>query len=397
MKPVHVVYLTYDGLTDPLGQSQILPYVIGLSKRGYEFSIISFEKKEAFAVRKKSIDEICEMSKIEWIPLRYHKTPPVLSTLFDVWVMWKEVKRRNERAKFQIIHCRSYITSLVGLRAKRTWRVKFIFDMRGFWADERVEGGLWNLNNPVFNQVFRFFKRKEKVFLQEADHVISLTDNAKLEIESWKINNAPIAVIPTCVDMNLFDRKKVGENEKILLRKQLGILETDFVLLYLGSWGTWYLTGEMMDFFSRLKKAKTNAKFLIVTGDHIDLSNYSNKKDVVITYAERSKVPLHISVANAALCFIKPSFSKKASSATKMAEILAMKVPVISNAGWGDVSGYLHNKQNGIVLESFSEAQTSEAIRWILEIGTVESEELLKAHKLDKGIEEYGRIYKLLS
>jgi len=28
------LYLSYDGMTDPLGQSQVLPYIIGLQKKG---------------------------------------------------------------------------------------------------------------------------------------------------------------------------------------------------------------------------------------------------------------------------------------------------------------------------------------------------------------------------
>ena len=39
-----ILYLTYDGLTDPLGQSQVLPYLIELSKNN-EIHIISCEKK----------------------------------------------------------------------------------------------------------------------------------------------------------------------------------------------------------------------------------------------------------------------------------------------------------------------------------------------------------------
>ena len=39
-----ILYLTYDGLTDPLGQSQILPYLIKLSLDN-EIHIISAEKK----------------------------------------------------------------------------------------------------------------------------------------------------------------------------------------------------------------------------------------------------------------------------------------------------------------------------------------------------------------
>ena len=48
---------------------------------------------------------------------------------------------------------------------KRKHGVKFLFDMRGFWADERVEGGLWNLSNPVFNWAYKYFKKRSANFL----------------------------------------------------------------------------------------------------------------------------------------------------------------------------------------------------------------------------------------
>ena len=43
-KSKNILYLSYDGMTDPLGQSQVLPYLIGLTKEGFTFHIISFEK-----------------------------------------------------------------------------------------------------------------------------------------------------------------------------------------------------------------------------------------------------------------------------------------------------------------------------------------------------------------
>jgi hypothetical protein len=45
MQNKHILYITYDGLTDFLGQSQVLPYILGLEEKGYRFSILSFEKK----------------------------------------------------------------------------------------------------------------------------------------------------------------------------------------------------------------------------------------------------------------------------------------------------------------------------------------------------------------
>ena len=44
----HALYLSYDGMTDPLGQSQVLPYIIGLQQKGIAFTLISFEKIERF-------------------------------------------------------------------------------------------------------------------------------------------------------------------------------------------------------------------------------------------------------------------------------------------------------------------------------------------------------------
>ena len=38
------LYLSYDGISDPLGQSQVLPYLKGLARLGHKIHLISFEK-----------------------------------------------------------------------------------------------------------------------------------------------------------------------------------------------------------------------------------------------------------------------------------------------------------------------------------------------------------------
>jgi glycosyltransferase involved in cell wall biosynthesis len=335
MSKANVLYLSYDGLTDPLGQSQVLPYLCGLADE-YTITVVTFDKADQYAKKKKDIEDICRQYHIRWISLRYRRQPPVLSTVWALIALRRLANRLHREKKIDIVHCRSYLTALVGLGLKRTQGVRFIFDMRGFWADERVEGGLWKLSNPVFKSIYRFFKQKEKVFLAEADHTISLTENARQEILSWKLNTAPITVIPTCVDMTLFDPAKITAPQKLEKRSDLGIASGDFVLLYLGSWGTWYMTNEMLTFFTGLKEQKPNAKFLIITQDTIDLHRYPHREDVIIRPAARQEVPLYIGLSDAAVFFILPSFSKKASSATKMGEIMAMNVPVITNPGWGD-------------------------------------------------------------
>ena len=39
-----VLYLSYDGALEPLGQSQVVPYLVGLAARGAAITLVSFEK-----------------------------------------------------------------------------------------------------------------------------------------------------------------------------------------------------------------------------------------------------------------------------------------------------------------------------------------------------------------
>jgi glycosyltransferase involved in cell wall biosynthesis len=330
-----VAFLSHDGLTDPLGQSQILPYMIGMSKEGYSVTIFSFEKPNRYSKLKDDIESLCNKNGIRWVPLAYHKSPPIVATIWDLYQLHRVVEKFHKAEPFDILHCRSYPTSLVGLSMKRRHKVRYIFDMRGYWADERVEGRLWNMRNPMYKMIYRYFKWKENHFLSEADHVVSLTHSSRREILGRGLRKGKVAVIPTCVDLSLFDPGKISQHDKDELRTRLG-LGDEFVMFYLGSWSTWYLSDEMLAFFEGFKKINATAKLLIVSLEKIDTSKLWYKDDVIVTESPREKVPLYISVASASMFFIKPSFSKTGTYATKMGEIMAMDVPIITNVGWGD-------------------------------------------------------------
>ena len=153
-----VLYISYDGITDPLGQSQILPYIVGLSQSDYRFTLISYEKPERYSLHKATVQAICSANSISWHPLPYTKFPPVLSTIRDFIKLKAKVKSLHKELSFSVVHCRSYLPSLIGLAMKRRYNTKFIFDMRGFWADERIEGGIWNLSNPIYRIIYNYFK-----------------------------------------------------------------------------------------------------------------------------------------------------------------------------------------------------------------------------------------------
>lgn len=399
-----MLYLSYDGMTDPLGQSQVLPYLIGLKKRGYCFTLISFEKIGRFEKGKAIIETICKENGIQWHPLTYTKTPPVLSTLKDIWALKNKIKELHAINAFQIVHCRSYITAIAGLWMKKEWGVKFIFDMRGFWADERIDGGLWNLKNPAFKTVYQYFKKKEKQFLQNADHTISLTGSAKKEIESWDEDKkfAPIEVIPCCADLELFDPAGVAIVQTEQLREQLKIKQGQKVISYIGSIGTWYMLSEMLDFFKVFLHECKDAVFLFITKDDRQvIENAVREKKIPqsavrIVAGERNQMPLLISASDYSLFFIKPSYSKKASSPTKQGEIMAMGIPVICNDKVGDTSAIVEKYHSGVVVKEFSEEAYKKAIQQLLHTDFDKAAIRQGAedfYSLERGVEKYNGVY----
>ena len=61
-----ILYLTWDGLTDPLGNSQILSYLKGLSNNGYEIYIVSLEKPFRYKDGQDIIKNMLVNSNIHW-------------------------------------------------------------------------------------------------------------------------------------------------------------------------------------------------------------------------------------------------------------------------------------------------------------------------------------------
>lgn len=404
MPKAEILYISYDGMTDPLGQSQVLPYLFGLSKVGYAITLISCEKKERFASRENAIRALCKANRIDWRPIIYTKRPPVLSTLYDIYKIKRVVNKILKEKRIQLVHCRSYIAALIGLELKRTKGIKFLFDMRGFWADERIDGALWSLKNPLYRLVYRYFKKQEIAFLQHADYVISLTHCAAQEIRSWHhLTHQPhIEVIPCSADLELFNPNRITEAKQIVLRAQLSLNQDDFILSYIGSIGTWYLLDEMLEFFVQLKIKKPSARFLFITND--SASSIRSKaeqlqipeQDIIITNASRDNMPLYISLSSYTLFFIKPSYSKKASSPVKQGEAMSMGIPIVCNKGVGDSDLIVNECRAGFVVDELRIADYNRCIDLMLS-SPVDSNNIKRGAKkwyaLDHAIEQYSDVY----
>ena len=391
-----VIYITYDGLLEPLGESQVVAYMKQLAAE-WQIHIVSFEKKAdrddvaRMAARRAQL----QAAGIEWTPLAYHKTPTVPATAFDIlrgasvacWLAWHH--------KAAIVHARSYVPGLMALAVKRLTGAKLLFDIRGFWADERVDGGLW----PKDGSLYRAAKKCEALLLSSADQIVTLTNASVLELARFpcfKTGSPPIAVIPTCADLERF-------------RAQVERPAEPFVFGYVGTVGTWYLLDEIVAFYVALTRRRPDARMLFVNrGEHdlirAKLSEHGVAPDrYEIVAAEHRDVPKYISRMHAAAAIIKPAYSKIASAPTKFAEYLGCGVPCVGNIRVGDMEELLEGKRVGVAMRDFSDSDYEKAVNRLLVL--MEDPDLSKRcvatadeiFSLGSGVKKYRSLYLRLS
>ena len=401
-----VLFISYDGMTDPLGQSQVIPYLTGLSRLGYDFTILSCEKSANYLLHKKEIENLLRFFGIKWVPIAYHKKPPVFSTVYDVIRLYRKAKKLHLQITFDMVHTRPGIPALIGLKMKKRFGIKFLNDIREFYADSRIDGGIWNSKSFLYKRIYHFFKQKENEAVQRSDGIVCLTYTGEKIIRQWGQykKNMPLTVIPCSVDMNLFDREKVNMIQKSKFKNELNIQEDDFIISYLGSVGSWYLIDEMIRFFKIISDKIPAAKFLFISsGEHEAITQTAHKhgliaNKIMVKQATRKEIPALLSFSKYSVFFIKPCYSKQSSSPTKHGEIMAMGIPVITNNGVGDVANIVQKYQSGIVLKELNEKEFNSVAEIINEGTTFDKHNIrtgaLEYYSLTNAIEKYKNIYK---
>jgi glycosyltransferase involved in cell wall biosynthesis len=113
-------------------------------------------------------------------------------------------------------------------------------------------------------------------------------------------------------------------------------------------------------------------------------------------------MPSLIARMDASVFFIKPVFSKQASAATKLAELLGCGVPCLSNAGVGDMAEVLEIDCVGVALKAFDRASMLAGIDQLLELVsdpaiTARCAAVAQKHfSLEEGVKRYRSIYEQL-
>jgi glycosyltransferase involved in cell wall biosynthesis len=379
-----------------------------MSKDGLEYYLITFEKRNTpestllFYNKQFLRDRFTRMG-VNWCPLVYHKRPFIFSTLYDMCIgifygIFISIKRGID-----FIHAQTYVGAAIAFPIALLLRKKIIYDANGLLTEEYADIGVLK-RESVFFKVANYL---EKMFILRADGVIFISGRMSEKIIRGdyiphKKRNWNFEVIPSHVDMGRF--KFSGSKDTKLEEKYN--LKGKFVLIYIGSLGTWYMLSEMLDFFKVAKQNIPNAIFLILSHTEKNAIREEvykkgiREQDVIITEALPDEIPGYLSVADAGIFFIKPVFSKEACSPVKLGEYLALGLPVVINSKIGVTEELIKSTNTGVVVTKFEDAEYKRAILELKNL--IETDKKLKdkcfktAQKhfsIEAALEKYSHLY----
>jgi glycosyltransferase involved in cell wall biosynthesis len=379
-----IIYVSYDGLLDPLGSSQIVPYLVGLAARNVATTLITFEKSGRWAEieRRVAMQDRLEGCGIRWRALKYHKRPRLAGTLLDIIVGSRVVASEVSRLAPTLIHCRGDVATTMARWADVGPGIRVLHDMRGFFSDERVETGSWRRGSILDRAVTRI----ETGNLERADGVVVLTRHAANIVRRKRPSLRSIRVVPTCADLSVFKPRALGQMP-------------EFGLVYSGSVGTWYMTKEMVA-FGRSAAGVLPGKVLFLTPEPEEFSLLGATPDwAEIHSVEPRAVGEWLRRAAAMFFFIRPIPSKRASCPTKFAEGLASGLPVVCNRGIGDLDDIVEQESVGVLVDDFSEAgymAVARKLRCLLEDPSLplRCRRLAETrYSVDLGVDLYRQLY----
>jgi glycosyltransferase involved in cell wall biosynthesis len=364
MKQLRTLYVCYFGLREPLVQTQVLPYLRDLAAAGIEVHLLTFEPRLHRSWDSKTRNGAhtqLAAEGIKWTAMAYHKRPSLPATLYDIAAGAWQVVRIVRRNHISVVHARAHIPMAMALIAARVTGCLLVFDIRGLMAEEYADAGVWAKKSFKF----RAIKLLEQTGIKKANQIVVLTNGMREWLSKGGLARADkIEVIPCCVDFTRY----------ALLANETDVEPEKFEVVYAGSVTGLYLLEEMAAFFLTLRAHEPRAFLRILTTSSADEASARLRRaglapdDFWVGGVKAKEVPAYLRRASLGLSFRKSTFSQLAASPTKIPEYLAAGLPVVSNAGIGDVDTLLESERVGVVVHSFTAAEFERAAKRALQL-----------------------------
>ncbi|MFN2498988.1 MAG: glycosyltransferase [Pyrinomonadaceae bacterium] len=394
-----ILYITFDGVLEPLGRSQVLSYMLGLTQRGFNFTLISLEREHDLTNKRAVQDFEIDLSSrsIRW--LRYpFRSGGMSGVLMNCWVALRAAHGAISQEQIALIHARSYVPAFIGWILNRLKGIPYVFDMRGYWVDELADEGRW-FNSRL---AYKIGKRVERALLKDAAAIVTLTDLQASDLRAGELKqqpDKPITTITTGADYEEFAPQ--GASDEAVPPDIRERLEAKLVVGLVGSVNASYRIAESLSLFDSLLAIRPDAHLLCLTRQLSVMEELLRKEGIpesayTLVSVDHRDMSEWLRYMDWALLLLNTRFSKRGSMPTKLAEFFSAGVRPIQYGCNEEVSNKVQEAGSGIVLASLSAEDLQRAAELIAST-TLHSADIMRAREttrshfsLEAGVNKYA-------
>lgn len=297
-------------------------------------------------------------------------------------------ERFLRRDPVELVHARSDLPGLAALLGRH---LPFVWDMRSFWREQRIELGTIRAGSATD----RVLQRLESRLAEKAAGIICLSESARrvLEARYGDEVSSKCLIVPTTVDT---DRFKPSPPSRI---------DHKYILLS-GTYNGFYDSEAIVLFIEKFRSRLYHPIRWTGATDTSPLWNHvSNLPDVYFERVPFDAMPEIVggAIFGLSVCHSHNMAPLAAAVPTKIAEFLSSGRPVVVNAGLGDMNEILEKYRCGVVLEGRDEAAIERGVTEMIEL--LEDPELsrrardcaLAEFDLDQGVAKISQLYESIA
>jgi glycosyltransferase involved in cell wall biosynthesis len=287
--------------------------------KNLQIKLVSFEKNPPNVDMREQIQAL----GVDWRPLAFGRFG-ILGGVSRLYRLFLEVERNS------VVHARSDIPAFAAILkgAKKT-----IWDSRALMVDQRMAlrsgSKAW-----LYKGVLHFM---ERTVAKKSMRINVLTSHAKKELSNkYSIDLSKFSVIPTCVDIDLFELKDLNLNRGL-------------TILISGTISSAYDIDLMNEIIESLKKYTGTKTVISLSKGHT--TYWQDIRYDEVKSLNYSEMPEEIARSSVGFAIWKNDLgvALKGVAATKVAEFLAVGKPVIVNSLQGDIAEIVRRYRVGVV------------------------------------------------
>jgi hypothetical protein len=358
-----ILFLTFDGVLQPLAFSQVVRVVTALARGGFVYRLLSVERTQDLA----DLHNVARVKRVlsdacvawTWVGVDLNHSARRSGEAFARCLAHaRSIVRRDQVA---LIHARGYQGGAVANVVRRLTGIPYLFDARGCWIDEKTD---W-FARPAMYAAGKFAERH---LYAEAEAVVTLTDLHARDVIDGSFGRRSadrVMTIPTCADYDEFrlqtDRQTYRAPREVVPLDVQRRLAGQVILAIVGALNRSYLPGPTLSLVKHACETRRDVHLLVLTQQRAEYEKLLSAAAIgadrfTVTSARHDDMPTWLNWVDWGLLLLTDTISKRGSMPTKLAEFFAAGVRPVAHGCNSEMTDWVRRAGSGIVLDEVAQS-----------------------------------------